>query len=154
MAINGSRVVLGGLAAGLVMNVFGFVVNGMLLGPKMNAEMEAAVPGLSAKMMTGTGIGVDVLSQFVIGILIVWLYAAMRPRFGPGPRTAVMAALVPWICGLFFYSGWLLGGMMSATTYTVVSVSALINVIIGGLVGAWLYREEGVPAHAWAPSST
>ena len=146
MAINSSRVVLGGLAGGLVMNVIGFVINGMLLGPKMSAEMDAAVPGLAAKMMNGTGVAVDVITQFVIGTLIVWLYAAMRPRFGPGPRTAVFAALVPWICGLFFYSGWLLSGMMTSATYAVVSIAALINVIVGGMVGAWLYREEGVPA--------
>jgi hypothetical protein len=146
MAINGSRVVLGGLAAGLVMNVIGFVTNGMLLGKQMSAEMDAVVPGLSAKMMTGTTIAVDVVTQFVIGILIVWLYAAMRPRFGAGPRTAVLAAIVPWICGLFFYSGWLLGGMMSSGMYVIVSIIALINVIVGGLVGAWLYREDEVPA--------
>jgi hypothetical protein len=148
MAVNGSRVILGGLAAGLVMNVVGFVINGMLLGPRMSAEMEAAVPGLAAKMMNSTGVGVDLVTQFVIGTLIVWLYAAMRPRFGAGPRTAVFAALVPWICGLFFYSGWLLSGMMSSGTYVVVSIGALINVIIGGMVGAWLYREEGAPARA------
>src|SRR5258708_38369514 len=106
MAINRSRVVLGGLAAGLIMTVIGGVVNGMLLGPKMNAEMDAASPGLSAKMATGATIGVNVVTQFVIGILLVWLYAAIRPRFGPVPRTAVLAAMVPWICGLFFYSGW------------------------------------------------
>jgi hypothetical protein len=146
MAINGSRVVLGGLVAGLVMNVIGFVVNGLLLGPKMSAEMDAAVPGLSAKMMTGTGIGVEVLSQFAIGTLIVWLYAAMRPRFGPGPHTAIIAAIVPWICGLFFYSGWLLSGLMSGGSYVIASCVALINLIVGGLVGAWLYREEGTPA--------
>lgn len=143
MAINTSRVVLGGLAAGLVMNVIGGVVNGALLGKQMNAEMEAAVPGLAARMMNGTTITVNVLTEFVIGILIVWLYAAMRPRFGPGPRTAVLAGIVPWICGLFFYSGWLLTGMMSSTTYAIVSIVALVNVIVGALVGAWLYREEG-----------
>ena len=146
MAINSSRVILGGLAAGLVMNVIGGVVDGVLLGPKMNAEMEAAVPGLMAKMANGTTIGVNVVSQFVVGILIVWLYAAIRPRFGPGPRTAVYAAIVPWICGLFFYSGWLLTGMMSSGMYAIVSLVALVNVIVGGLVGGMIYREENLPA--------
>jgi hypothetical protein len=150
MAINTSRVILGGLAAGLVMNVIGGVVNGMLLGPRMTAEMDAAAPGLSANMTMGPTIGVNVLSEFVIGILIVWIYAAIRPRFGPGLRTAMYAGVVPWICGLFFYSGWLLTGMMTAGTYAVVSVVALINVLAGAAVGAWLYREEGVGAPARA----
>lgn len=141
MAINTSRVIVGGLAAGVVMNVIGGMVNGMLLGPRMTAEMDAAAPGLAAKMSMGTTIGVNVLTEFVIGILIVWLYAAMRPRFGPGMRTAVYAALVPWICGLFFYSGWLLTGMMTSASYVIVSIVALINVIAGAAVGGWLYRE-------------
>src|SRR4030095_6901619 len=33
------------------------------------------------------------LAKALIG---VWLYAAIRPRFGPGPRTAVIAAVVTW----------------------------------------------------------
>ena len=144
MAINTSRVILGGLAAGLVMNVIGGVVNGMLLGSRMNAEMEAAAPGLAARTSMGGTIAVNVVMEFVIGILIVWLYAAMRPRFGSGPRTAIYAGLVPWICGLFFYSGWLLTGMMTSSTYAVVTCVALINVIAGGLVGGMLYREEGL----------
>ena len=148
MAINASRVVVGGLVAGVVMNVIGGVVNGMLMGPRMNAEMEAAAPGLAARTSMGAAIGVNVVSELVIGVLIVWLYAAIRPRFGPGPQTAVRAALVPWICGLFFYSGWLLTGLMTASTYAVVSVVALITVIVGGLVGGMLYREEGSLAGA------
>jgi hypothetical protein len=143
MPINKQRLITGGLAAGLVMNLIGGVVNGMLMGPRMNAEMEAAVPGLTARMPMTTVITVNVLTEFVLGILIVWIYAAIRPRYGPGPRTAIYAALVPWICGLFFYSGWLLTGMMTSASYAIVSLVALVNVIAGGLVGAWLYREEG-----------
>ena len=39
MSINTSKVVIGGLAAGVIMNVSGFVVQGMLLGKRMEAEM-------------------------------------------------------------------------------------------------------------------
>ena len=34
-----------------------------------------------------------VIVDFILGILTVWVYAAIRPRFGPGPRTALTAAL-------------------------------------------------------------
>jgi hypothetical protein len=145
MAINRSRVLLGGLAAGVVMNVIGGALNAFLLGPQLNAQMDTVAPGLSAKMATGATISVNVGTQFVIGILLVWLYAAMRPRFRQGPRTAVRSALVPWLCGLFFYSGWLLTGMMSSGMYAILSLVALINVIAGAMVGAWLYREDEAP---------
>src|SRR5947207_1841326 len=99
MAINTSKVVVGGLAAGLVNNVLGFLVQGKLLGKRMTDEMVAAAPSLQGKGMdTGTIVG-RIVTGFVIGILITWLYAAMRPRFGAGPKTAVMAGLVVWLCG-------------------------------------------------------
>src|ERR1022692_4260888 len=34
---------------------------------------------------------------FAAGIIAVWLYAAMRPRFGPGPRTAIRAGAAVWL---------------------------------------------------------
>ena len=43
MAINTGKVVVGGLAAGVVLNVVGIVGFGMILGPSMNAEMDNLV---------------------------------------------------------------------------------------------------------------
>jgi hypothetical protein len=132
------------------MNVLGFLGQGMLLGPRMNAEMDAVVPGLSQRMMTGASIAINVLTQLVIGVLLVWLYAAMRPRFGPGFKTAAYAALVIWLCGLLFYSGWYLTGMMLASTYVFVSLVALVTLLAGAYVGGMLYKEEGAGAPSMA----
>src|SRR6185436_17691206 len=107
MAINTSKVVVGGLVAGIVNNVLGFLVQGMLLGPRMMDEMLAAAPSLKGKgedPMTMTG---RIVGGFAIGLLLVWLYAAMRPRFGPGPKTAILAAFAVWFCGFIFYMDWL-----------------------------------------------
>jgi len=150
MAINAQKVIVGGIAAGIVMNVLGFLGQGMLLGARMNAEMDAVVPGLSQRMMTGATIAVNVITQLVIGVLLVWLYAAMRPRFGPGFKTAAYAALVIWLCGLLFYSGWYLTGMMLASTYVFVSLVALVTLLVGAYVGGMLYKEEGAGAPSMA----
>ncbi len=143
MAINTSKVVVGGLAAGLVMNVSGFLVQGMLLGPRMMAEMAAAVPTLAGMEESGAVIAARVATQFVVGLLLVWLYAAMRPRFGPGMKTAGLAALVIWLCGFLFYLDWLYMGMMTPATYAMVSVAMLVTLMIAGWVGGMLYKEEG-----------
>jgi hypothetical protein len=150
MAINAQKVIVGGIAAGIVMNVLGFLGQGMLLGARMNAEMDAVVPGLSQRMVTGASIAINVLTQLVIGVLLVWLYAAMRPRFGPGFKTAAYAALVIWLCGLLFYSGWYLTGMMLASTYVFVSLVALVTLLAGAYVGGMLYKEEGAGAPSMA----
>ena len=143
MGINTSRVVAGGLVAGLIMNVSGFVVQGMLLGKRMEDEMVAVAPTLQGKGMDAGTMTGRVLSQFAIGILLVWLYAAMRPRFGAGPKTAMLAAFVIWLCGFIFYLDWLYLGMMSAGLYAIVSVAMIITLAIAAWVGGMIYKEEG-----------
>jgi hypothetical protein len=146
VAINTSKVVVGGLAAGVVSNVIGFVAFGMLLGARMNAETLAVAPALQGKGMSSGAIATNVVSGFVTGLLLVWLYAAMRPRFGSGAKTAVCAALVVWLCGFLFQLGWLILGMMSPATYALASVAALVQVLAAAWVGAMLYKEDEVRA--------
>ena len=43
---------------------------------------------------------------FLVGILAIWLYAAIRPRYGAGSKTALYAGAAVW--GL----GYLLGSVM------------------------------------------
>ncbi|MGQ0766695.1 MAG: hypothetical protein ACT4OZ_13655 [Gemmatimonadota bacterium] len=141
MGINTAKVVTGGLAAGVVANVIGYLGFGMWLAPRFEAEAVAVAPSL-AGAGTGSGaIATTVIMQFVIGLLLVWLYAAMRPRFGPGMKTAVYAALAVWICGFAFHIDWLLAGLMSVTTYALASAVALVQLIAASAVGGKMYSE-------------
>jgi hypothetical protein len=143
MGINTSKVVVGGLAAGVLNNVLGYLVQGMLLGKRMEDEMVAVAPTLQGKGMDAMSLTGRVVTSFVIGFLLVWLYAAMRPRFGPGPKTAILSAFVVWLCGFVFYMDWLYLGMMSVSLYAMVSVAMFVIVSICAWVGAMLYKEEG-----------
>src|ERR671919_2983805 len=91
--INLQRVVLGGLLAGLVLNVVDFLLYGVILADDINAAMQA----LGKPAMAGSSIAVFVVLDFLYGIALVWGYAAIRPRFGAGPRTAVYAGLYMWV---------------------------------------------------------
>ena len=143
MAINTSKVVVAGLAAGVVANIVAFVGFGLLLAQRMEAEAVAVAPALQGRGMSGGAIATNVIAQFVLGILLVWLYAAMRPRFGPGMKTAAYAALVVWLCGFLFHLDWLLAGMMTPTTYAMAATVALVQVLAAAAVGGMLYKEEG-----------
>lgn len=143
MAINTGKVIVGGLAAGVIMNVSGFVVQGMMLGPRMMAEMAAVAPSLANMQPGGGEIAGRVLTQFVVGIMLVWMYAAMRPRFGPGPKTALISAFIVWLFGFLFYLDWLYAGMMTPATYAIVSLVMAITLAIASWVGCMLYKEEG-----------
>ena len=141
MAINTSKVVTAGLAAGLVSNIVGFIGFGLLLGQRMEAEAVAVAPELQGRGMTGGAIATNVILTCVIGVLLVWLYAVIRPRFGPGMKTATFAALTVWLCGFVFHVDWLLVGMMTPATYALASVVAFVQVVAAAAVGGMLYRE-------------
>src|SRR5687768_2378828 len=145
MAINTSKVVAGGLVAGIVMNVLGYVGQGLLLGERMMSEMVTAAPTLEGKGMGSGALAGRMLTQFAVGLLLVWLYAAMRPRFGPGMKTAALAAFVIWLCGFLFYLDWLYLGMMTATTYALVSIAMIITLLVAAWVGGMLYKEDTAP---------
>jgi len=105
-AINTQRVILGGLAAGLVINVSETFLNGPVLG----AEMEASLARLNLPPVEGASIAMFVVMSFVLGVVLVWLYAAIRPRFGPGPKTAGIAGLATWFLA-YCYSSLAMGAM-------------------------------------------
>jgi hypothetical protein len=140
--INIGRVVAGGLLAGLVLNVFEYVLNGVILSD----EWETAIANLGLAPTSGSAMAMFIVLFFLLGIIAVWLYAAMRPRFGPGPRTAVFAGLLVWVLVYVYptmYNGlWPIFPHSLMMTATVVG---FFEVPIGTMAGAWLYRE-GEPA--------
>jgi hypothetical protein len=83
-----------------------------------------------------------VIGTFVIGFLLVWLYAAIRPRFGPGPKTAIIAGLAVWVTGIVFHVDWLLMGLMSSTTYAMAVIAGLVQLLASSWIGAMLYKED------------
>lgn len=137
---NSPRIIGGGLAAGLVMNVIDALTNGVLLGERWRVATDALNPGLAAKMgMSGT-LG-WVIVDFLLGILTVWVYAAVRPRLGPGPRTALIAAVVIWLAAHAAYASYAFMGLYPSTLIVASSVGGLIAALAGGYLGARLYAE-------------
>ena len=141
MAINTQRVLIGGFVAGVVMNAIDFVVNGYLLAARMKAETDAFKPGLSDQMMQGKAIAGYIVMDFILAFALVWTYAAIRPRFGPGIRTASYAALLFWILTLIFMSGYMHIGMMSMGLWSTFAVIGLVNYLVSAWAGAKFYTE-------------
>src|SRR5262249_10935655 len=80
--INLGRVVYCGIIAGIVLNILAYIVDGLLLAREWADGMQAlGRPPISSGQIIWLN-----LFGFVGGIFIVWLYAAIRPRFGPGMK--------------------------------------------------------------------
>lgn len=144
MAINNQRVLIGGFAAGIVMNVMDYIANVVIFGERMRAESNAFKPGLGDMMseMTGGTLAGYVIMDFVIGGLLVWTYAAMRPRFGPGAKTAIYVAIVFWIFGSILTSGFMNMGLMSRGLWLSFGIFYLVALMLASVVGAWVYKED------------
>ncbi len=146
MALNQNRILLGGIAAGVVLNVIDAISNMVILADRMKAEAEAFKPGLSTMMTAPRSIIAYIISDFVIGLLLVWTYAAVRPRFGPGVRTAGAVGVLFWLFGSITTMGYLQMGMMSKSLWWTYGLIWLVNLVVAAIVGAWLYREGDEPA--------
>jgi hypothetical protein len=136
--INFGRVILGGLVAGLVLNVGEFVLNVKVLGEQMkafNAQHNFPEPGTNF-------IIVATVLTFVLGIVMVLGYASIRPRFGPGVKTAIIASLFAWFA-LYFYMGIFFAMLFGIPTSTCVltMVWGLVEYAVATVAGAWLYKE-------------
>src|SRR5438132_6149375 len=115
--INWGKVVVGGLLAGVVLNVVDWLVYGVWLKPDLAAAMQALGKNPAAM---DSGVPVWVVLDFVYGIGLLWVYAAIRPRFGAGPKTAVIAGLAVWFfVGLLHAVGDAPMGLMPARLMTI-----------------------------------
>jgi hypothetical protein len=136
--INLGRVLIGGLLAGVIINLSEFVLNGILLEEEMNAAMAALNrPPIAPSMIIWF-----MIISFGFGFMLVWTYAAIRPRMGPGVKTAVCAATLCWGLGylypnLFFY----VMNLFPRNIIILTTIWGLAEVVIAGIAGAWVYTE-------------
>jgi hypothetical protein len=141
MHINFKKVLFGGFSAGVVLIVINVLAQ-VFLGNRIQQDMNAWIPASAERItMSSFTLAAGIILKFVIGILLVWLYAAIRPRFGPGLRTASYGAFFVWILGAIFFSDYLMIGMMSATTYIITEVIQLLGFLIAVWTGARIYSE-------------
>jgi len=139
--MNTSRIVLGGLLAGLIMNVSEAALHAGILG----AETESLYQRLNAPPPMSIAIPLTLVAvTFVIGITSVWLYAAVRPRFGAGARTALLAGFVVWVVA-HLWSGVYLGvgyfGIIPGRLAWIPIVWGLFEATLATLAGAAIYKE-------------
>ncbi len=137
------RVLISGLVAGLVIFVIDFIANGVVLRDKYAALVQA---GLFLPKPRLPFLPLWTLCIFGEGIGLAWLYAAVRPRLGAGPKTALTLGVV---VGLMIHvppnlaqASWSAAGRFLPLVWL---VSGLIGIILGALVAGALYKEAPAP---------
>jgi hypothetical protein len=140
-SINWGRVIGGGLAAGLVMNISEAALHGGVLGQDGMDLFKSL--GIVATPQPWQ-LALLIVMTFVLGIASVWLYAAIRPRYGAGPKTAICAGLAVWVLAHLWSGAYLAAGFTGLITPRLAWLPVawgLVEAPLGTLVGAWLYKE-------------
>jgi hypothetical protein len=138
--INWTRVLLGGLVAGVVGNILFFAAWGPLVGRTLSAVLQTL--GHPMQETVGTAVSMIVL-VFVMGILYIWLYAAVRPRYGGGPGTAALLGVVlGLLVGVSPDIGWgLMLRFIPAKVWVGDALFGLVASVLMTVLGAWVYKE-------------
>ena len=136
--INIGRIILGGLVTGVILNIGEWLLNGVVLA----SQMADYLTKHNFPQPTGSAIGVAMALTFVLGWVMILGYAAIRPRFGPGPKAAIVAALFAWF-GVVVYPN-VIGaafGFIPTNLLFLLLGWEIVEYIIAVMVGAWLYKE-------------
>jgi hypothetical protein len=138
--ISAGKLVAGGILAGVVMNICDYVANNFILAADW--EHIARIRNVDmADMASTTALVTAIVGDFVLGFLVVWTYAAIRPRLGRGATTALIAGFMVWLSEVLLMVSY------AATLFTwdVVFRSGLlllVTALAGALAGGWVYAED------------
>jgi hypothetical protein len=139
--INYGRVVLGGLAAGVVANVCDFLISAYLMADDLQRMTRRL--GLDWELVNSSSVFLTwTVVDFLYGLLIVWVYAAIRPRFGPGPKTAVVAALAIYAAPTMVLFGFQSMGVFATDSFLKNALFSAITAVLAGLAGGAVYKES------------
>lgn len=138
MRINTNRLLVGGVVVGVLLWFLEAAASMIYLD-----DMRMALQAHSLVLQMKSSTWLASLAGFLMfGLTLVFMYVAMRPRFGPGPKTAIIAAVTLWLGG---YVTSLIGydqiALYPRSLLYLWGVVGLLQLIIGSLVGAWIYRE-------------
>jgi hypothetical protein len=138
--INVGRLILGGIVAGIAIDLLDYFVDGVWLAPRWASGM--AMLGRPPAFSQIQIILFNVIG-LLTGLVAIWVYAAIRPRFGAGIKTAIYAGLAVWLLTTLFPN---VAFMHVAhlfpnhlTLYT--TLGGVVEVVFGTVAGASVYKE-------------
>ena len=132
--INWRSVLMSGLVAGLAWSLLTLPILVLFGG-----EIIDAVPRPLVTVARLASFSLNV----VAGIWAMWLYAVLRPLYGPGPRTAAIAGFSWWLIATIATWQWTEIGLLRFNGLVGLIVASLPILVAITTFGAWLYPGDG-----------
>jgi hypothetical protein len=144
--VNWGRFILGALIVAAIC----FVSDGFLHQRVLTEQWQAVYDALGATPPDHSGFAMVWFLVFEAGrgFLAMYVYVLLRPRLGPGVKTATWAGVVTWVAfSLTAPAQFIPIGFYSTMLWFSVAVYQLVFTIIAAIVGAAPYSAKGA-AHA------
>ena len=137
-SINWNRVLLGGIAAGIVAILLMIVVISPILMPSWEMGMKMGL----WKQPGATNFIIGNVNLLFFGLVATFTYAAVRPRFGGTANTAILtgiliAVLKDIIPGI---GRWNWSAEPGENILLWIALSSA-STVVATFVGAWIYKE-------------
>jgi hypothetical protein len=133
-----NRIVTGGLLAGIV-----FILFEAAAEPLFGSQMDALFARLGLPAPSEGAMLARITALLGLGILTVWLYRSLEPRYGRGKSTAALAGTVVWaltclFAGFMMYSF----GIFTGQFFLMTAAYALPQSVVSALAGSWVVRRK------------
>ena len=142
-SVNWQKVIVGGLVAGIVLAVLDYLAWTYLLTSVAASTPGAISAAAGATMDSKRAMVGGAVSDILVGLAIVWCYAAIRPRYGAGAKTGMRAAVFVWIVGGLAYVSFYFFRLMALEFFCEMAIVTLVEYLIVAYIGCRMYSEGG-----------
>ena len=135
------RLFIAGLVAGLILNIGEAALHAGILGDATTAAYTALNRTIVPNPINLASL---VVVTFAQGIVMAWLYAMIRPRFGSRFTAAACVGFAAWLLSSLYSAVYLHSGLPGIFPAYIVWVPVaweLIQYPLAALAGAAVYRE-------------
>jgi len=139
--INVKRAVLSGFVAGIFIFIITGITNGAVLSAELNAWLQH-MGSLVRPPPRAVAMSLWAIMCLIFGMVGVWIYAGMRPRYGAGLKPALRAGLLLWLASkLAVALDFVALGLLPGRIIIGQLIGGLVAIMIATVVGARLYKE-------------
>jgi hypothetical protein len=137
MAINVKSVFISGLVSGLII-----ITSGLTMVPVVGNEMDRVLASRGLPPLSNLAMSFFGFVSIITGLLLVWLYALLKDRFGSGIKTALVISFLVWFMTYFLSNlSLVMYGFMPVKLTVIGTFWGLGELLIAGIVGLKLYKE-------------
>jgi hypothetical protein len=141
MVLAGLAMLIMWIAVAIVLQIVLEQVVGPLFLAQTAEEMHREIVGSGGQ--TGVEFLVNGITSLVNCTLLIWLYASLRPMYGVGSRTALIASAFGVILGLALYTSLINSGLLPLKDGLIGAISSTIELPIAMMAGAAIYENRG-----------